>query len=230
VWVIRFSVRGLRPRATQARAKPRRSGMGDGDVTTPLHRHALSNCPDADDINAELARVVASPSFRNAPRLAAFLRFVVAMAVTGRADRIKSYTVAVEALGRDEGFDPQSDAIVRVEAGRLRKALARFYATEGRDNPLVIELPRGRYVPVFHPRAVVATACEPQAIVAALERLVERHRLETAAIAAEVAAARQMLGGQSLPVPTSAAVPARARRRSEIRPRSRCRRCPDWRP
>ena len=101
-------------------------------------------------IGDELEQVVASAAFRSAPRLAAFLRFVVEMTLAGQSDRIKGYTIGVEALGRDESFDPQTDPIVRVEAGRLRRALARHYAGAGRNDAVVIELPLGRYVPAFH--------------------------------------------------------------------------------
>ena len=70
-------------------------------------------------------------------------------APTGRNRQIKAYTVAIKALGRSASFDPQTDAIVRVEAGRLRPALARYYADGGRNNRLFIGLPLGTYVPTF---------------------------------------------------------------------------------
>lgn len=98
---------------------------------------------------AELARVIESSLFRTSPRLTAFLRFVVERTLAGEAAQLKGYTIATEALGRDAGFDPQIDPIVRVEAGRLRRRLEFFYASEGADDPVVIELPRGHYVPCF---------------------------------------------------------------------------------
>ncbi len=103
----------------------------------------------AEEVRAELALILASPAFSHSPRLAAFLRFVVESRLTGKADYIKSYTIGVEALGRGEDFDPHVDPIVRVEAGRLRKALARYYAGIGADRSVLIDLPRGSYVPVF---------------------------------------------------------------------------------
>src|ERR1700730_4238396 len=103
----------------------------------------VSGRPRADEVRAALDRIVASPHFRASPQLASFLRFVVEAAVTGGSDRIKGYTIAVEALGRNADFDPQADPIVRVEAGRLRRALDRYYANGGTDDPIAIELPRG---------------------------------------------------------------------------------------
>jgi hypothetical protein len=105
--------------------------------------------PGGENIGAALDRVLAAPTFRHAPQLAAFLRFVVEETLAGQSERIKGYTIATEALGRGPDFDPQSDPIVRVEAGRLRRALARYYAGEGRDDDIVIELAPGSYVPTF---------------------------------------------------------------------------------
>lgn len=106
--------------------------------------------PHAPDIRRQLGCILRSAAFRDALRLTHFLSFVVEATLAGRGRSIKAYTIAVEALGREPSFDPQADPIVRVEAGRLRRALARYYAGEGRNDPLVIELPRGTYVPVFH--------------------------------------------------------------------------------
>lgn len=110
--------------------------------------------PDADDCHAAVARVLASPAFQSSPKLAAFLRFVVDAALSGRSDRIKGYTIGTEALGRGKDFDPQSDPIVRVEAGRLRRTLDVYYAGPGADDPIMIALPVGSYVPTFTIRDV----------------------------------------------------------------------------
>ena len=105
--------------------------------------------PTQPEILAAVERIVTSPQMRGAPCLVAFLRFIVERALAGRPWQIKSYTIAVEALGRAPSFDPQIDPIVRVEAGRLRSALAHYYGSVGRDDPVVLYLPRGGYVPVF---------------------------------------------------------------------------------
>jgi hypothetical protein len=105
-----------------------------------------------EDVRAALRRVIASPPVRNAPRLAAFLCYVVERTLAGHGGRIKGYTIGVEALGRRPDFDPQSNPIVRVEAGRLRAALARYYNDAGRHDGVVIEIERGGYVPQFRYR------------------------------------------------------------------------------
>jgi hypothetical protein len=106
--------------------------------------------PAADEARRALGRVLESPIFRDSLRLTSFLKFVVEAALDGKSDRIKSYTIAVEALGRGPAFDPQADPIVRVEAGRLRQALARYYATTGCNDRIMIAVPRGAYVPMLH--------------------------------------------------------------------------------
>lgn len=109
--------------------------------------------PSEVEIRAALDRICGSPTFQSSPRLSAFLRFVVERVLAGDSACIKGYTIAVEALGRGPSFDPQTDPIVRVEAGRLRRALARYDAEEGVDDPVRIELPRGCYIPKFLRRA-----------------------------------------------------------------------------
>jgi tetratricopeptide (TPR) repeat protein len=130
---------------------------------------AISNdppdVPGPYEVLGALERVIASEELRASPQLVAFLGFVVETARRGDANRIKAYTIAVEALGRGPDFDPETDSIVRVVAGRLRRALEKYYAEAGADDPIVIELPRGSYVPVFRRRVVEqeeASAAVPQ--------------------------------------------------------------------
>jgi TolB-like protein len=105
--------------------------------------------PAAEDIRAQLERIVASAAFRLSLRRAALLRFVVEETLQGRADRIKGYAVAVAVFERDETFDSQSDPVVRLEARRLRHDIDGYYADEGRLDPIRISLPKGAYVPSF---------------------------------------------------------------------------------
>ena len=108
-----------------------------------------NSAPTPDEIRKALRHILASPVFSHAAQLGAFLRFVVETALAGDSGYIKSYTIGVEALGRSESFDPKVDPIVRVEAGRVRRALSRYYATGDAVHAVIIELPLGGYVPVF---------------------------------------------------------------------------------
>lgn len=116
------------------------------------HSGAASDRPEgvpSGIIRASLARVLESDAFRAAPQLSAFLGFVVESVLAGRGAELKGYTIAVEAFGRPADFDPQADPIVRVEAGRLRRTLAQYYAGEGAGDDVRITMPVGAYVPVF---------------------------------------------------------------------------------
>jgi TolB-like protein len=105
--------------------------------------------PGSAEIRAQVERMAMSDVLRTSPQLVSFLRFVVDAELSGRSNRIKGYTIAVEVLRRDAKFDPRLDPIVRVEAGRLRRAIDRYYRTLGVDDKIVIDLPRGGYVPTF---------------------------------------------------------------------------------
>jgi hypothetical protein len=100
-------------------------------------------------ISNSLKQVLSSSTFENAGRSRALLRFLVETTVNGHADRLKEYTLGAEALGKGEAFDPRTDPIVRAEASRLRSRLERYYSNEGRADSVVIELPKGTYVPQF---------------------------------------------------------------------------------
>jgi TolB-like protein/Tfp pilus assembly protein PilF len=95
----------------------------------------------------ELEAVVSSPGFTGAGRLAPFLRFVVERTLSG--EPVKEAVIGVEVFGRPADYDPRVDPIVRVEARRLRSRLADYYAGPGLGDPVVIQLPKGAYVPVF---------------------------------------------------------------------------------
>lgn len=110
---------------------------------------APSAAPSDDEVIAVLDRMVLSTEFLSSPHLAAFLRFSVETTLAGEGQKIKAYSVATSVLGRPPTFDPQADPIVRVEATRLRRAMERYYLHEGSDEPILIDIPRGRYVAVF---------------------------------------------------------------------------------
>lgn len=99
-----------------------------------------------------LRTVLASKTFSAAPRLRRFLEFVAEKRLSGEHDEIKEFLVAAEVYGRGADYDPQVDSTVRVEASRLRNKLRAYYDSEGREDTIWIELPKGSYVPKFHRR------------------------------------------------------------------------------
>ena len=97
---------------------------------------------------AELQRVVEALS--RWPRLSQLLRYMGEKLSAGEVDQLNEYNIATEVLGRSKTvFNAAEDAIARVETHRLRKRLAAFYETEGKDHPIQVTLPAGSYVPVF---------------------------------------------------------------------------------
>lgn len=127
--------------------------------------------PAATEVRAALERILKSRCFQQAGRASEFLRFVVEQTLAGAGQRLKGYTIGVEVFGRPADFDAQSDALVRVEAGRLRRRLVEYYASEGADDAVRIELPRGSYAVEYRfASADEWTAPPPQAPVIATPR------------------------------------------------------------
>ena len=113
---------------------------------------------DREGVKRALERLLAWPDIARSPQLANFLRYIVDRRLSGDAQSIKAYSIAVDVFGRSPDFDPQADPIVRVQARRLRGLLDQYYRGPGADEPLRIELPIGRYVPEF-----IDSATEPSA-------------------------------------------------------------------
>ncbi len=118
----------------------------------------MSEQTSAEAVSAEAVRrsldgCLRAPAFRRSQKLAAFLSYVVEEELAGRGEGIKAYTIATQALGRADSFDPSNDPSVRVEAGRLRRVLDEVYADEGRQWPIRILVPVGAYRPTFVPQA-----------------------------------------------------------------------------
>ena len=105
-------------------------------------------------IREELNRILASREFHATDRMRDFLRFVVEEALAGRADQLKGFTIATQVFGRDKNFDAAQDPIVRIQAGRLRRSLERYYLVAGGRDPIHIDMPKGRYIPYFVVQAV----------------------------------------------------------------------------
>lgn len=105
--------------------------------------------PSADAIRDQLNRIFNSTEFEATDKMRNFLRFVVEETLAGRAGELKAYTIAIEVYGREKDFDATYDPLVRIQAGKLRRALERYYLLRGKEESLRIEIPKGTYVPVF---------------------------------------------------------------------------------
>lgn len=101
--------------------------------------------PERAAIERQLDAIFASEEFASAPKMRSLLRYLVDATLAGNADRLKGYAIGVDVFERGAGFDPATDPIVRVQAGRLRKLLESYYLTAGKDDPVRMDIPKGGY-------------------------------------------------------------------------------------
>jgi Tol biopolymer transport system component len=117
---------------------------------------------DTEAARRQLERVLASPGFLRNERMSRFLRFLAERHLEGHGNQLKESVIAVEVFGRKPDHDPLQDSIVRTEAGRLRGRLAEYYVGEGKDDALIIELPKGGYTPAFRLRDLESRPTPPK--------------------------------------------------------------------
>lgn len=115
---------------------------------------------------AQVERVLNSTTFRNSEVLRRLLRFLAEKSIAGEADQLKEYTIGI-ALGKPESYDPRQDSVVRIQVGRLRQKLADYYKDEGKNDAIVLDLPKGHFhikwelrPPVDEPVAAPAAAAD----------------------------------------------------------------------
>lgn len=106
----------------------------------------------AEEVRGELQILLQSSSFARSPGLSRLLSYLCEKVLAGESNQIKEYSVALDVFGRQDSFDQDSDSIVRVQANRLRKRLAEYYASEGKTHRIRISIPVGQYVPAFEER------------------------------------------------------------------------------
>lgn len=111
-------------------------------------------------------RVLQSRPLSSSRALQGFLQFVTDHALAGDLDAIREQRIGSEVLGRKGDYDPAADNIVRVRAHELRQKLAKYFSTDGADEPIIITIPKGSYVPAFTPRASEAAPQHPEIVVA----------------------------------------------------------------
>lgn len=122
------------------------------------------------EVEAELEQVLHSAPFERSERLQRFLRFICEETLKGEAAKINEYLIGSEVFHRGPAYSPNEDSIVRRQAHTLRQKLQEYYSAEGRDHCVRIELPIGRYVPVFRRQHEEAPPRQPQPAPATLSR------------------------------------------------------------
>src|SRR5207245_5107336 len=98
----------------------------------------------------QIERLVSSHTLHGSESLCRLLRYLAERSLDHPGVALKEYQIATEVFGRSSDFDPQLDSTVRVQAGRLRGKLAEYYASNGAEDTIVVELPKGAYALSFH--------------------------------------------------------------------------------
>jgi hypothetical protein len=112
--------------------------------------------PEREQYLAQVDRLVNSHVLHGSESLCKLLRYLAEHALDHPGSSLKEYQIATEVFGRPPNFDPQSDSTIRVQAGRLRLKIAEYYASEGAEDPIQVEVPKGTYVLSFHRREASA--------------------------------------------------------------------------
>jgi hypothetical protein len=107
---------------------------------------------DRDQIHAQVEKLVSSHVLHGSESLCKLVRYLAKQSLDHPGVPVKEYQIATEVFGRPADFDPQSDSAIRVQAGRLRAKLSEYYVSEGAEDPVYVELPKGSYVLNFQSR------------------------------------------------------------------------------
>jgi hypothetical protein len=118
------------------------------------------------DVRWELVQKVAgSASFQRSPRLRELLIYICERAILNRPEELREQQIGCGVFGRRQDYSPGEDNIVRVEIRHLRKRLEEYFAGEGKDEPTVIVVPKGAYVPVFEAREIIPPPAPPATVI-----------------------------------------------------------------
>src|SRR5690349_13178501 len=110
------------------------------------------DAPSLDPIQDQIGKILHSSQFKGSELLRNLFTYLAQRALAHPGESAKEYDVAVDVLGKPEGFDPRLDSSVRVHASRLRAKLAEYYMSEGIDDPIIVEAPKGTYLIAWHQR------------------------------------------------------------------------------
>jgi hypothetical protein len=125
----------------------------------------------------QVQRIIQSKALRTSEVHRNLLQYLAERSLSGTADSLKEYTVGLDVFAKPESYDPRQESVVRMHVGRLRQKLAEYYRSEGVDDPILVDVPKGGFKVTFETREI---RLEPIAAAAAEEspRRGENRRLE----------------------------------------------------
>jgi len=109
----------------------------------------------------QVTRILRSETLRQAETLKRLFSYLAEKSLSGEAARLKEYSIGVDVFGKPADYDPQRDASVRIQAGKLRQKLEEYYRREGQNDPVLIDFPKGHFELRFSPKPV-PTAAPPR--------------------------------------------------------------------
>src|SRR5580700_10408830 len=104
----------------------------------------------------QVQRIVQSKAFRTSEVHRNLLQYLAEKSLSGTADSVKEYTVGLDVFGKPESYDPRQESVVRMHVGRLRQKLAEYYRSEGVDDPIFVDVPKGGFKVTFETREIRA--------------------------------------------------------------------------
>src|SRR6267378_791037 len=101
---------------------------------------------------AQVRRILQSKAFRTSEVHRNLLNYLAEKSLSGTADSLKEYTVGLDVFAKPDSYDPRQESVVRMHTARLRQKLAEYYRTEGAEDPIVVDVPKGGFTMTFEPR------------------------------------------------------------------------------
>ena len=108
--------------------------------------------PDLDPNRAQIQRINASKAFKTSEVHRNLLTYLGEKSLAGEAQNLKEYTVGLDVFGKPSSYDPRQESVVRMHVGRLRQKLAEYYRTDGVEDPILVDLPKGGFAVTFEAR------------------------------------------------------------------------------
>ncbi len=108
--------------------------------------------PELDLSRLQIQRIVSSKAFKTSEVHRNLLNYLAEKSLAGEAQNLKEYTVGLDVFGKPASYDPRQESVVRMHVGRLRQKLAEYYRTEGLEDPIIVELPKGGFALTFDTR------------------------------------------------------------------------------
>src|SRR5438132_12335385 len=119
-----------------------------------------------DPNQVQIQRIAASKAFKTSEVHRNLLAYLAEKSLAGEAQNLKEYTVGLDVFGKPASYDPRQESVVRMHVGRLRQKLAEYYRTDGVDDPVIVDLPKGAFALTFAARPIAEVEAPPVAAAA----------------------------------------------------------------